>query len=538
MKAKPQKLSPDAVTVSKDCETLERELIFGLSKSYRFYREIRDIVCPFDSQKRIHRYDFKIKRYNTLYQAIDSFWRRFDRNPPGKDMFIPPHHLSAYIIDWVNKRQIPDDAADKLVKEIQDEIPLMDEITLESSRALAQSDGFRQWLSSRELDHMVGKIQALQSLGKLTPASIPELFNQVSAPLRDGFAARSLGALQKQLTDEDELIGPGRALCIGKVALVVGATGTGKSGLLMQMSVAWAIGRPAFGFVPKRSLKILIVQAENDDGDVVEARDGVFKGFELTPEERTQCEQNIHVISTAIAGEQFIRGLEKAVVLQRPDLVIIDPALAYIAGDSRDQSDVKEFLRLQLIPILERHRCGCVLVHHTNKPSNMPERRVAEQDAYAGSGSNEWANCPRIVITLRRLPGSNVFELRVTKRGERLKWTDSEGQPTIVRFLRQSGDPEQIFWSEIDSKDVPATARKRSDKEVLNTVLALIPGEGKIAKNEIIELGREHGVSKNQMYSLIKELVIRGLVLVSNVKQPKGPAKVLLALAPTSLEIQ
>ena len=38
-------------------------------------------------------------------------------------------------------------------------------------------------------------------------------------------------------------------------------------------------GRPLFGIVPARPLKSLLIQAENDEGDLAEMRDGVIAGY-------------------------------------------------------------------------------------------------------------------------------------------------------------------------------------------------------------------------------------------------------------------
>lgn len=70
-----------------------------------------------------------------------------------------------------------------------------------------------------------------------------------------------------------------RFLCRGGGLLLVGPTGVGKSSLSMQAKILWALGRPAFGIVPARPLKSLLIQAENDDGDLAEMRDGVIKGL-------------------------------------------------------------------------------------------------------------------------------------------------------------------------------------------------------------------------------------------------------------------
>lgn len=72
-----------------------------------------------------------------------------------------------------------------------------------------------------------------------------------------------------------------RFLCRCAGLLLVGPTGIGKSSLAMQMMILWALGRAAFGIVPKGPLKSVLVQAENDDGDLAEMRDGVIRGFRL-----------------------------------------------------------------------------------------------------------------------------------------------------------------------------------------------------------------------------------------------------------------
>src|SRR5437667_9557337 len=88
-------LPPDIREVRQDSETMERELIFGMVKSYRFYREAREIICTRDPNTGFFRRDFTVHRYNELFQIVDHFWRAFERNPPANDMFIPPLQLAA-----------------------------------------------------------------------------------------------------------------------------------------------------------------------------------------------------------------------------------------------------------------------------------------------------------------------------------------------------------------------------------------------------------------------------------------------------------
>ena len=63
---------------------------------------------------------------------------------------------------------------------------------------------------------------------------------------------------------------PWQPLVVQSSCLFVGQSGIGKSSLCMQLAINWALGRTTFGIRPERPLKSLIVQAENDVGDVAE----------------------------------------------------------------------------------------------------------------------------------------------------------------------------------------------------------------------------------------------------------------------------
>ena len=53
-----------------------------------------------------------------------------------------------------------------------------------------------------------------------------------------------------------------------------------------QQDVQWSLGKEAFGIKPTRPLRILTIQAENDDGDIGEMAQGVAHGMQLTPDEK------------------------------------------------------------------------------------------------------------------------------------------------------------------------------------------------------------------------------------------------------------
>ena len=69
-----------------------------------------------------------------------------------------------------------------------------------------------------------------------------------------------------------------------------GSKRIGKSSLAMQMTVSWALGKEVFGIKPVKPLKSLLIQAENDFGDVSEMLRGTLGGLGIkTPEEATSA---------------------------------------------------------------------------------------------------------------------------------------------------------------------------------------------------------------------------------------------------------
>ena len=168
-------LDPATIVSRRAVETLERELIFGAVRSYRFYQAIKDTVAPWDPEKLMHRLDFSVARYNSLWSFVAAFYRRFANTTLVDDIRIPNHVLAAYVVDSHNRHGTPRDLAEELVNEITGETELTAGLDYQSSMALFQSEAFNDWLQSRILEQTTGNIAVSRSLGMLTMASLVEL---------------------------------------------------------------------------------------------------------------------------------------------------------------------------------------------------------------------------------------------------------------------------------------------------------------------------------------------------------------------------
>jgi hypothetical protein len=311
--------------------------------------------------------------------------------------------------------------------------------------------------------------------------------------------------------DRSELLKT-RYVCRGAGGLLIGPTGVGKTSFALQNAVGWALGRQSFGFEPNGIIKTLLVQAENDEGDMSEMRDGIYEGLGLTQDEIKIAGANVEVARVdSLVGRHFCDCLGCLLKEHTPDLLVIDPALAYLGGDASSQRDVGAFLRQGLNPLLVKYDCGALIIHHANKPSGdrqKPNWRAGDF-AYMGAGSAEWGNWARAVISIRSIGSHDQFELTLGKRGQRLGWKFEDG--ITIRYTKRiahSQEPGRIFWHEATLEEQVAAAGCISDNRPNKLhVLSLVPAETSIPKSVLISKAQGLGIGINRAKGFIAELV-------------------------------
>jgi hypothetical protein len=311
----------------------------------------------------------------------------------------------------------------------------------------------------------------------------------VSAPKPEPLV-RSLTELVRASDNDGNTLLGDRFLCRRGGLLFVGSSGIGKSTAVVQKGICCAVGRECFGIRPPQPLKILYVQAENDEGDVSEMRDGVNNCLKLTKKELELLKDNfICVFESSRAGEEFVtETLEPLLKKHSPDLLILDPALSYIGGSANEQDVVGGFLRNQLNPLLQKHNCGVLIVHHTNKPNAERDgrKKLANDFAYAGTGSAEWANWARAVLVLSAKNDDGVRTLQIGKRF-RLKWLDWEKKPVNKKYLKQSAPGQGLFYSELTAEESLTLSSKIPPLvKVLRTPRILPDPGGEISKELLV----------------------------------------------------
>jgi RecA-family ATPase len=239
--------------------------------------------------------------------------------------------------------------------------------------------------------------------------------------------------------DPDNLIGK-RWLTRGSSMIISGGTGIGKSSMMMQIVIRWALGKDFFGIAPVRPLRIGIVQAENDKGDLAESFRGVVQGLNMGVSDIGMLQENLHFRTESVrTGDQFLAYARRFITRSKLDVIIGDPLFSYFGGDLSDQGEVSVFLRNKLQPILHQTKVAWIWMHHIGKTQRKDGEPLTTMElAHAGFGSSELANWAREIAVLAEVGQSKPrrFQLAFCKRGSRL--------PANTLNLQHS--PSGIVW--------------------------------------------------------------------------------------------
>lgn len=319
----------------------------------------------------------------------------------------------------------------------------------------------------------------------------------------DEIAGKSIVELADVTVPDKEVLLGNRFLCRGGGMLYVGPSGVGKSSSSMQQDICWAVGREAFGIQPARPLRILTIQAENDEGDLKEMAEGVLNGLALTPDDISLLQKNSRVVSCnwAVSDKFIVNVLVPALNNFRPDIVRIDPFNAYLGGAPKDTEKVIQFLRSWINPVAGKFKVGVIINHHTPKTNYRDTSNYKPGDwMYAGAGDSDMTNWARAILVIDHTKDSQVYRFIAAKRGTRLGWEDDGGSRTIEKYFihankraRQASrkDVDEVtsgraevadglYWLEATPEEILASkktpAKNTSDMDKIMRLLEYLSG--------------------------------------------------------------
>jgi RecA-family ATPase len=331
-------------------------------------------------------------------------------------------------------------------------------------------------------------------------------------------AGHSIDWFAKQaINDNDTLLG-NRYLCRTGGMFIVAPSGLGKSILSIQMAVLWCCGLIAFGITPRRALRILIVQSEDDQGDCTEMSQ-VMDHLNLNNQQKALVATNsVLVRCNHLVGWEFIEALRAELADARDagqpfDLVIINPYGVYLGADVKDTNACTEFLNRGLNPVLSEFDVGAILIHHTPKTNFQKTENYNIWDwMYHGAGCASITNWARAMMAIKpETEDLQVYRFVAAKRGKRI----DDWNGAFERYFAWSSIPGVLRWEDATAAQInqaTAAAGRRKTVDLLIACQQVPPIDPELKTIVIRKIQTACKVGVHRAKDALNELIVTGKV--------------------------
>lgn len=180
----------------------------------------------------------------------------------------------------------------------------------------------------------------------------------------------------------------GSYIPFGKLTIIQGDPGEGKTTLALRLAAACSTGNPLPGMEPMEPFNVIYQSAEDGMGDTIKPR-LMDAGADL--------ERVLSIVEDKKQLSLLDERIEKAIREHNARLMILDPIQGYIGSrvDINRANEIRTVLK-SVSSVAERTGCAIVLIGHLNKASGS-------SSAYRGLGSIDFRAAARSVLLIGRL---------------------------------------------------------------------------------------------------------------------------------------
>ena len=280
----------------------------------------------------------------------------------------------------------------------------------------------------------------------------------------------------------------------GKLTIIQGDPGEGKTTLALRLAAACATGNPLPGMESMEPFNVIYQSAEDGMGDTIKPR-LMDAGADL--------DRVLSIVEDKKQLSLLDERIEKAIREHNARLMILDPIQGYIGSrvDINRANEIRTVLK-SVSSVAEQTGCAIVLIGHLNKASGS-------SSAYRGLGSIDFRAAARSVLLIGRLKNDPTVRVIVHDKSS----LAPEGKSLAFGL----GDEEGFRW--LDGYDgitpeellcgFTAETKTAAAEELIRSMLA---GGQEIMAENVFRAAEGKGISRrtvNEAKKAIPNIVTR-----------------------------
>jgi hypothetical protein len=224
-----------------------------------------------------------------------------------------------------------------------------------------------------------------------------------------------------------------------QITVLVAPSGSGKSLLTLQLSIACAQGKPWSGWRPRKAFRVLVINSEDD---VDEIRRRLAAAARVMQVDQIAIRNNVAVLDSTNGSAVVAKFDAKTKTLTRTprleeiikiitenqiDIVFVDPFAETFEGDENSNSELK-WAGMLWREVARRTNTALCLVHHTKKYATG---MAGDVDAARGAGA--LIGIARIVSTLFPMTAreAEAMGVKENEHGFYLRYDDAKANLNI-----------------------------------------------------------------------------------------------------------
>ena len=279
----------------------------------------------------------------------------------------------------------------------------------------------------------------------------------------------------------------------GKITLLQGDPGDGKSTCMLHLAASLSIGRMLPGGVETSVQNVIYQCAEDNVNDTIKPR---------LIQAGADCDRIAFIEASSGMSVNDAR-IAKAIEEFHARLLILDPIQAFLSqdGDMQSASKVRSVLR-KLALIAEKYRCAVVLIGHLTKGNG--------RNLYRGLGSIDIAAIARSVLMIGRDEKNPeiryLFPVKSSLAPESCGYSFLIDKESGLQWLGRYRESTDSVMMREAKRDTPI----RKLEQAKNLLKYMLLEEDRHSK-EILKTMEALGISERTVRSAVKEIGVQSV---------------------------